>query len=145
MSAKPEAAPAIGLFEMVLEVADLVASERFYAHDLGLPVVERWEDERKAIWLGLGNQAFLGLWPVQTGGAAAIHNGRGGRHVHFAVRVPIGTLDGMQARLEALGHQVEDGWDFGRENKAIYLDDPDGNVVELTERTTLWDGSPATE
>jgi catechol-2,3-dioxygenase len=145
MSAKPEAAPAIGLFEMVLEVADLVASERFYAHDIGLPVVERWEDERKAIWLGLGNQAFLGLWPVETGGAAAIHNGRGGSHVHFAVRVPIGTLDGMQARLEALGHQVEDGWDFGRGNKAIYLDDPDGNVVELTERTTLWDGSPATE
>ncbi|MCD6058561.1 MAG: hypothetical protein K0Q89_2091, partial [Thermomicrobiales bacterium] len=30
-------------------------------------------------------------------------------------------------------------------NRAIYLDDPDGNVVELTERATLWDGSPATE
>lgn len=145
MSALPKASPAIGLFEMVLEVDDLTAAERFYGHDLGLPVVARWEHERRAVWFGLGNQGFLGLWPVETGGAAAIHNGRGGSHVHFALRVPIGTLDAMQRRLERLGHEVESGWDFGNGNRAIYLDDPDGNVVELTERTTLWDGAPAAE
>lgn len=135
----------IGLFEMVLEVADLAASERFYVEDLGLTVAERWTGERPAVWLAIGNQAFLGLWPVESGGAVAIHGGRGGSHVHFALRVPMGTLDAMQRRLEAAGHQVEAGWDFGRGNRAIYVDDPDGNVVELTERTTLWDGSPATE
>jgi catechol-2,3-dioxygenase len=145
MSVQPEATPAIGLFEMVLEVADLAAAERFYHHDLGLPVADRWEGERPALWLAIGNQGFLGLWPVESGGAVAIHNGRGGSHVHFALRLPLGTLDAMQQRLEALGHQVEDGWNFGAGNRAIYLDDPDGNVVELTERTTLWDGSPATE
>jgi catechol 2,3-dioxygenase-like lactoylglutathione lyase family enzyme len=139
------APPAIGFFEMVLEVADLAAAERFYANHLGLSVVERWGDDRPAIWLALGREGFLGLWPVETGGAKAIHGGRGGSHVHFAVRVPLGTLDTFQARLEALGHVVEAGWDFGGGNRAIYLDDPDGNVVELTERTTLWDGSPATE
>jgi catechol-2,3-dioxygenase len=136
--------PAIGLFEMVLEVADLAAAERFYHDMIGLPIVERWGDERPAVWLALGREGFLGLWPPETGGAAAIHGGRGGRHVHFALRVPMGTLDAVAARLESLGYPVE-FQDFGNGNRANYLDDPDGNVVELTERTTLWDGSAATE
>ena len=136
--------PVIGLFEMVLEVADLAASERFYHDVIGLSIIDRWTDDRPAVWLGLGREGFLGLWPPETGGAGAIRGGRGGRHVHFALRVPMGTLDTVRARLESLGCRVE-SWDFGGGNRAIYLDDPDGNVIELTERTTLWDGNPATE
>ena len=135
---------AIGLFEMVLEVADLAASECFYHDVIGLPIVERWTDARRAVWLGLGREGFLGLWPPETGGAVAIHGGRGGRHVHFALRVPMGTLDAVRARLESLGYPVE-SIDFGSGNRAIYLDDPDGNVLELTEVARLWDGSSATE
>jgi hypothetical protein len=60
--------------------------------------------------------------------------------VHFALRIPLGTIDQAQARLEELGHEVE-RVDFGNGNIAIYLDDPDGNVVELTEISVLWDGS----
>jgi hypothetical protein len=56
----------------------------------------------------------------------------------------MGTLDAARARLGSLGYPVE-SWDFGAGNRAIYLDDPDGNVVELTERATLWDGNPARE
>lgn len=142
----PNAAPpAIGLLEFVLEVADLEAAERFYVDQLGLQIAERWGDDRPGVWLAIGKEAFLGLWKPETGGPKAIRNGRGGAHVHFAIRVPVGMLDSMQSRLESLGLQVEDGWDFGNGNRAIYLDDPDGNVVELTERRTLWDGSPATE
>ncbi|MEA2511379.1 MAG: hypothetical protein QOG89_1126 [Thermomicrobiales bacterium] len=141
----PPAPPAVGLLEFTLEVADLAAAEQFYVDHLGLRVVERWGDDRPAIWLAIGKEAFLGLWTREAGGEKSIHHGRGGAHVHFALRVPLGTLDTMQAHLEALGYEVEDGWDFGNGNRAIYLDDPDGNVVELTERRTLWDGSPATE
>ena len=145
MSETVVATEPIGLFEMVLEVADLAAAERFYADDLGWKVVERWTEDRKAVWLAIGREGFLGLWTVESGGSKAIHQGRGGSHVHFAVRVPAGTLDGVQRRLEARGHQVEAGWTFGPGNRAIYVDDPDGNVVELTERATQWDGTPATE
>lgn len=145
MTATNRRAEPIGLFEMVLEVADLAASERFYVEDLGFEVATRWGEDRPATWLALGREGYLGLWPVETGGEKAIHRGRGGSHVHFAVRVPTGTLDDIQVRLEARGHEVEAGWTFGPGNRAIYLDDPDGNVVELTERATLWDGSPATE
>jgi catechol 2,3-dioxygenase-like lactoylglutathione lyase family enzyme len=140
----PTASPIIGLFEMVLEVEDLAAAERFYREVLGLPVADRWGDERPAVWLALGREGYLGLWPPETGGAAAIHGGRGGAHVHFALRVPMGTLDAVRARTASLGYAIEER-DFGRGNRAIYLDDPDGNVVELTERATLWDGAPATE
>jgi catechol-2,3-dioxygenase len=141
----PPAPPAIGLFEVVLEVADLAAAERFYHEALGLAIVERWEGDRPAVWLALGREATLGLWPRETGGAKAIHGGRGGAHVHFAVRVPRGALARMQARLAALGYPVEGGWTFAPGDHAIYLDDPDGNVVELTERVTVWGGGPATE
>lgn len=145
-SSDQQSAPtAIGLLEFTLEVRDLAAAERFYVDHLGLRVVERWGDDRPAIWLALGKESFVGLWTREAGGERSIHQGRGGAHVHFAIRVPIGTLDAMQARLEGLGYEVEGGWDFGQGNRAIYLDDPDGNVVELTERRTLWDGSPATE
>ena len=139
-----DAPPAIGLLEFTLEVADLAVAERFYADHLGLRVVERWGANRPAIWLAIGREGFVGLWTREAGGEKAIFNARGGAHVHFAIRVPYGTLDAMKSRLETLGYAVG-SIDFGKGNRAIYLDDPDGNVVELTERTTLWDGSPATE
>lgn len=135
---------AVGLFEMVLEVADLAAAEKFYVDGIGLKVAARWEDDRPAIWLALGGGSFLGLWPVETGGEKAIHGGRGGRHVHYALRVPHGTLDVLHQRLEHHGLSVERR-EFGPGDHAIYVNDPDGNVVELTERVTLWDGSAASE
>src|SRR4051794_41879517 len=67
-----------GLFEMTLEVKDLARSERFYRDVIGLPVAARWSDARPAVWLALGREGFLGLWPPESGGALAIHGGRGG-------------------------------------------------------------------
>ena len=61
-----------------------------------------------------------------------------------AAWVPRGALGQMRARLQALGYEVEDRT-FGPGDLAIYLDDPDGNVVEVTERTTLWGGLPTSE
>ncbi|HET8631488.1 MAG TPA: VOC family protein [Thermomicrobiales bacterium] len=139
------AAPVLGLFEMVLEVADLAASERFYREVIGLPLANRWTGDRDAVFLALGREGFLGLWPEATGGAKAIAGGRGGAHVHFALRIPRGTLDATKARLAALGRRVDGPHEFRPGDRAIYLDDPDGNCVELTERATLWDGAPATE
>jgi len=133
-----------GLFEFVLEVADLSAAERFYVGDLGLPIAGRWAADRPALWLSPGREVFLGLWPIETCGAKAILQARGGTHVHFALRVSIGSLDDFAQHLQSLGHEVETGWDFGNGNRAIYVHDPDENVVERTERTALWDGATAT-
>ncbi len=134
-------APTVGIYELTLEVADLAAAERFYADVVGLPVVDRWSVPRDATWLALGGGGFLGLWPSATGGANAIHQGRGGSHVHFALRVPRGTLAGLAERLEKAAYGIE--WrHFEQGNVALYVTDPDGNVVELTELVVRWDGQP---
>ena|SRR5918995_1282850 len=137
----PPAPPPAGIFEMTLEVADLAAAEHFYVEVLGFEVIDRWGDDRPAVWVRVGNEGFLGLWSVEAGGEKAIHHGRGGSHVHYAIRVARGTLATMEERLTALGYDVE-RYDFDNGNQSIYVDDPDGNVVEFAEWRTLWDGRP---
>jgi catechol-2,3-dioxygenase len=139
----------VGLFEMVLEVADLAASERFYREIIGLPVANRWgangdSETRRGVFLEIGPHAALGLWPEETGGANALAGGRGGAHVHFALFVEYGTLAARRADLVARGVPILHDADFGQGNHAIYISDPDGNIVELTERTTDWAGEPVT-
>jgi catechol 2,3-dioxygenase-like lactoylglutathione lyase family enzyme len=62
---------------MTLEVSDLETSERFYREVIGLAAVKRWTDERPAVWLALVREGFLGFWPPKSGGAVAVHSGRG--------------------------------------------------------------------
>ena len=56
---------------------------------------------------------------------------RGGRHVHFAFSVAPGRLDALHERLRALGASVRgpEGHDGG--DRSIYVEDPEGNVVEV--------------
>ena len=58
--------------------------------------------------------------------------GRGGAHVHFALHVDDAEIDGLVERLRAhdAGAEVEGPIQLGP-GRAIYLTDPDGNVVEL--------------
>jgi catechol 2,3-dioxygenase-like lactoylglutathione lyase family enzyme len=114
-----------GVSELVLEVVDLEASERFYAGVLGLPVVERWA-EREAIWVMAGDRTRIGLWRPQVG----LHGGRGGIHVHFAMHIPADRYDAAVAHLRGQGQQVVEQA-FNNRGRAAYVDDPDGNVVEL--------------
>ncbi len=135
-----------GMHEMVLEVADLAAAERFYREVLGLTVVDRWSGDRwsgdrNAVWLDAGDGVPIGLWTPETGGVKAIHRGRGGSHVHFALRIPQGTIDAWQARLEATGAPVT-RFDFSDGNRSVYIDDPDGNCVELMDAVIDWSGHP---
>lgn len=132
----------VGLHELVLEVDDLAASTRFYEDVIGLNVVSRWTGDREAVWFDMGDTTALGLWPAATGGAKAIANGRGGAHVHFALRIPQGSIDDVQTRLKALGCTITDRVEFGDGNRSLYLDDPDGNCLELMDAVVDWSGSP---
>jgi catechol 2,3-dioxygenase-like lactoylglutathione lyase family enzyme len=114
-----------GVSELVLEVVDLEASEHFYAGVLGLPVVERWP-EREAIWVMAGDRTRIGLWRPQVG----LHGGRGGIHVHFAMHIPADRYDAAVAYLREQGQEVIEQA-FGNRGHALYVDDPDGNVVEM--------------
>jgi ubiquinone/menaquinone biosynthesis C-methylase UbiE/catechol 2,3-dioxygenase-like lactoylglutathione lyase family enzyme len=117
--------PVTGVSELVLEVDDLAAAERFYSGVLGLPVVERWA-EREATWVMAGDRTRIGLWRPQVG----IAGGRGGEHVHFALQVADDAFDAAVARLREAGFDpyVQDR---RRDSRSVYVDDPDGNCVEL--------------
>jgi ubiquinone/menaquinone biosynthesis C-methylase UbiE/catechol 2,3-dioxygenase-like lactoylglutathione lyase family enzyme len=117
--------PVTGVSELVLEVDDLAAAERFYSGVLGLPVVERWA-EREAIWVMAGDRTRIGLWRPQVG----VAGGRGGEHVHFALQVADDPFDAAVARLRDAGLDpyVQAR---RRDSRSVYVDDPDGNCVEL--------------
>jgi catechol 2,3-dioxygenase-like lactoylglutathione lyase family enzyme len=132
-----------GMHEFVLEVQDLEASERFYRDLIGLREITRWTGDRNAIWFDAGDGIALGLWTPETGGEKAIHRGRGGVHVHFALRIPNGSIDAWQARLESTGKPVT-RVDFDDGNRSVYIDDPDGNCVELMDAVVDWSGTPIT-
>jgi catechol 2,3-dioxygenase-like lactoylglutathione lyase family enzyme len=117
--------PVTGVSELVLEVLDLDAAERFYAEDLGLPVVERWGD-REAVWVMAGDRTRIGLWKPQVG----LAGGRGGIHVHFAMHISEDDYDAAVHRLKERGLEVEEVA-FGPGGRSAYVTDPDGNVVEL--------------
>jgi catechol 2,3-dioxygenase-like lactoylglutathione lyase family enzyme len=114
-----------GISELVLEVADLEASERFYSGLLGLPVVERWP-HREAIWVMAGDRTRIGLWRPQVG----LAGGRGGVHVHFAMHIAPQDYEAAVEHLRAAGAEVQE-IAFGEQSRAAYVDDPDGNVVEI--------------
>src|ERR1044072_8785178 len=114
-----------GVSELVLEVVDLEASERFYADVLWLPVVERWP-EGEAIWVMAGDRTRIGLWRPQVG----LARGRGGIHVHYAMHIEEDDFDAARERLRRRGYEPE-GMIFRGSARALSVDAPDGNVVEV--------------
>ncbi len=136
----PDPVRPTGLHELVIEVADLDASTRFYEDIIGLRIVHRWGDDRPAVWFDMGDTSALGLWTAKAA-VGALANGRGGAHVHFALRLPHGTIDAVQERLEGLGYRVlRIGFDDG--NRSLYIDDPDGNCLELMDAVVDWSDQP---
>ncbi|MFW5937688.1 MAG: VOC family protein [Halanaeroarchaeum sp.] len=104
-----------GIFEIVLEVADLDRAERFY-RDLGLSVMDRGNSRRR---VRLTGPVDLELWEPQLGLADA----RGGVHVDVGFTSP-----DPDAAVEAVADRVQsvESIDEGRRFR-----DPDGHVVTL--------------
>jgi predicted enzyme related to lactoylglutathione lyase len=118
--------PATAISELVLEVSDLEAARRFYRDLLGFEETLYGEGREGRYWYLVGDTARLGLWTPQTG----LAGGRGGAHVHFALHVADGEIDRLQQRIEERGGEVEGPIQLGP-GRAIYVTDPDGNVVEF--------------
>jgi catechol-2,3-dioxygenase len=122
----PEPPPVTGISELVLEVSDLAAARRFYCDLLGFEETQYGEGRDDRVWYLIGSSARLGLWTPQVG----LAGGRGGTHVHFAFHLPRGELEPLLERLRADGVEVEGPIQLGAD-RAIYVSDPDGNVVEF--------------
>jgi catechol 2,3-dioxygenase-like lactoylglutathione lyase family enzyme len=118
--------PATGISELVLEVSDLDAARRFYRDVLGFEETLFGEGREGRYWYLVGETARLGLWTEQVG----LAGGRGGAHVHYAFHVADPEVDRIKERIEAAGAEVEGPIQLGP-GRAIYVTDPDGNVVEF--------------
>ena len=124
-----------GLDHVVLRVRDLAAALRFYTGILGCPEERRLED------LGLvqlrAGRTLIDLVPLDSelgrrGGAGP---GPEGRNLeHFCLR--IGSFDETALRDYLTEHGIESQpaeTRYGAEGEgpSLYVDDPEGNVVEL--------------
>ncbi|MGZ5337712.1 MAG: VOC family protein [Solirubrobacterales bacterium] len=119
-------APVTAISELVLEVSDLDTARAFYRDDLGFEETLYGEGREGRYWYLIGETARLGLWTEQVG----LAGGRGGVHVHFAFHVAEAEIDRLLERLGQRGVEVEGPVQLGP-GRAIYVTDPDGNVVEF--------------
>ena len=116
--------PLKGFAELTLEARDMAALERFYIEALGLELLSRQDDRT---WLAAGREARLGLW---TPGEKEFGD-EGGRHVHFALAADPGTLDELAGRIRAHGASVRGPEQHEGGDRSLYVEDPEGNVVEV--------------
>jgi len=122
----PDPPPVTGISELVLEVSDLDAARHFYTDVLGFEETRYGEGRDDRRWYLIGDSARLGLWTPQVG----LAGGRGGSHVHFAFQLAREQLDPLRERLRSQGTEVEGPIQLGAD-RAIYVTDPDGNVIEF--------------
>lgn len=122
----PEPPPVTGISELVLEVSDLDAARQFYGETLGFEETRYGEGRDDRRWYLIGDSARLGIWTPQVG----LAGGRGGAHVHYAFHLEREQLDPLLERLRSQGVEIEGPIQLGADS-AIYVTDPDGNVVEF--------------
>ncbi len=125
----------LGLDHLVLRVVDSARMERFYCEVLGC-TPEKRQAEIGLMQLRAG-RSLIDLVDVagtlgRQGGAAP---GREGRNLdHLCLRIEPFEPEAIAAHLR--GHGVEPGEVVSRygaegDGPSIYLEDPEGNVVEL--------------
>jgi catechol 2,3-dioxygenase-like lactoylglutathione lyase family enzyme len=127
-----------GVAEIVLVVEDLDTSLAFYRDLLGLTVIS--PPELPAVFLRVGEegpgvpqQIVLVPRPPDAARAASTKAGRVLHHI--GLEVTPDRYDAERTRLAAAGLDVRDGTHPFLPVEAFYVDDPDGNEVELVRRT----------
>ena len=124
-----------GLTEVVISVHDMEKSLNFYRDVLGLTVMSP-PDFRGAVFLLVSQETDmvpqqLVLVPLPDG-ADAFPTERVRRPLHhLGIEVAQEDFEGECERLQGLGFDVRLGEHPFLPVKGMYLDDPDGNEVEL--------------
>ena len=113
------------LNHVALIVSDLDASSRFYHGVLGLPPLPRPAFSFPGAWFKIGSQQELHL----IAGPLAAPVNEGSRAGHFAMRVP--DIQAAAAHLRAKGVKFRGPLDRPDGAQQIFLEDPDGHMVEL--------------
>jgi catechol 2,3-dioxygenase len=112
-----------------LKVADLDSALAFYCGVLGFELMQRYGAQAAFISAG-GYHHHIGLNTWESKGGSRPPRGSTGLF-HTAILYPTrADLADALARLANAGYQLSGASDHGV-SEALYLDDPDGNGVEL--------------
>lgn len=125
------------IYETVVYGNDLDVMAEFYADVLRLRLVDGPDEVLAAFRVPTGG-VLLVFDPSHSsvaGRAVPSHGAIGAGHIAFAV--PSGALELWRKRFTELGIDIEQdiAWDSG--GRSLYVRDPAGNSVELTE-DELW-------
>lgn len=125
-----------GLAEIVLMVGNVEQSRRFYEGILGLKVIS--PDFGGPVFLQVGEDRpdvphQIVLVPMPPDAPSPANRALCSLH-HIGLVIPRGSLEETRRELEAHGLKVRTGEHPFLDVEAIYVDDPDGNEVELVAR-----------
>ena len=129
------------LGHVVVRVTDRDRAERFYGEVLGLPVCARLNEPFKMAFFTLGNHHDFAVMEVSGEGSTRAESAVGLHHVAFNIGTSLDELRAAKTKLDAAGiatHPVDH-----EVTKSLYLQDPDGNGVELyVDASDVWRREP---
>ena len=121
-----------GLAEVVLVVRDLQASIAFYRDVLGLEVVSPEEFKTGAFLQAGGGRAYVANMIVLAGAKPETPPFAKPQSLHhIGLEIDPASFDAEVARLQGLGLEVRFGQHPFFPSRTAYVNDPDGNEVEL--------------
>jgi lactoylglutathione lyase len=122
-----------GYGHVALKVADLERSLAFYRDNLGFAEMLRLHNDDGSVWLiylRITDTQYLEIFPGAENDRAPGWNANGVNHMCLAVD----DLDRTVAEIKAAGivltSEIKTGLDH---NRQAWLEDPDGNRIELME------------
>ena len=125
----------------VIKVRDRERSEAFYGGVLGMQLAARHEQMPMTFYT-LGNHHDLALLEVGVDGPDADPKAPGLYHLAFCIGDTLDELRAARDELEAAGVKVRAVIDHVV-SKSLYLNDPDGNGVELyVDGSDVWKTDP---
>lgn len=125
----PPIDPGVRIGHIHLKVADLERSIHFYRDILGFELQQRMGDSAAFLSAG-GYHHHLGLNTWESAGGSPPPRGTTGLYHHAILYPDRRSLADAVRRLVDAGYPLTGASDHGV-SEAIYLDDPDGNGVEL--------------
>ena len=121
----------VGISEIVLWTADQRRALHFYRDLLGLAVLSPLTIPNVFLKAGEGNAGIPQMIVLVPKPAEVAARPSGYQLHHLALELPEEAFDAQHAALVAAGYKPRGGTHPVLRSRTMYVDDPDGNEVEL--------------